>query len=52
MTVTGRELSRARIAEIGAREEQGYRDRTPKSAALFERAQQSLPLGVASSFQA
>ena len=52
MTVTGRELSRARIAEIGAREEQAYRDRTPKSAALFERAQQSLPLGVASSFQA
>ncbi|MGH9273277.1 MAG: aspartate aminotransferase family protein, partial [Acidimicrobiales bacterium] len=52
MTVTGRELSRARIAEIGAREEQAYRDRTPKSAELFERARQSMPLGVASSFQA
>ena len=52
MTLTGRELDRARIAEIGGREEQAYRDRTPKSAALFERARQSLPLGVASSFQA
>ncbi|MBA2634867.1 MAG: aminotransferase class III-fold pyridoxal phosphate-dependent enzyme, partial [Chloroflexi bacterium] len=52
MTVAGRQVSRARVAEIAAREEQGYRDRTPKSAALFERARQSLPLGVASSFQA
>ncbi|MGQ0607045.1 MAG: aspartate aminotransferase family protein [Chloroflexota bacterium] len=52
MTVTRRQIDRARIAEIGAREEQSYRDRTSTSAALFERAQQSLPLGVASSFQA
>jgi len=52
VTVTGRQVSRARIAEIAAREEQGYRDRTPKSEALFQRARQSLPLGVASSFQA
>ena len=52
MTVTPRRLSRTRIAEIGTREEQAYRDRTRTSAALFERAQQSLPLGVASSFQA
>ena len=52
MTVTPQEISRARIADIGAREEQAYRDRTPKSAALFERARQSMPLGVASSFQA
>jgi glutamate-1-semialdehyde 2,1-aminomutase len=52
VTVTPRQLSRSRIAEIGAREEQAYRDRTRTSAALFERAQQSLPLGVASSFQA
>ncbi|MGH2401442.1 MAG: aspartate aminotransferase family protein [Candidatus Limnocylindria bacterium] len=52
MTVTSRQIDRARIAEIGAREEQAYRDRTRKSAALFERARQSLPLGVASSFQA
>ena len=52
MTVTGHQIERARIAEIGAREEQTYRDRSPKSAALFDRARQSLPLGVASSFQA
>ena len=52
MTVTPQEISRARIADIGACEEQAYRDRTPKSAALFERARQSMPLGVASSFQA
>jgi glutamate-1-semialdehyde 2,1-aminomutase len=52
VTVTSREIDRARIAEIGAREEQAYRDRTRKSAALFERARRSLPLGVASSFQA
>jgi glutamate-1-semialdehyde 2,1-aminomutase len=52
VTLTEHEVDRARVAEIGAREEQAYRDRTPKSAALFERASQSLPLGVASSFQA
>ena len=52
MTLTGNEVDRARVAEIGAREEQAYRDRTRKSAALFERARQSMPLGVASSFQA
>jgi glutamate-1-semialdehyde 2,1-aminomutase len=52
VTVTRRQIERKRIAEIGAREEQTYRDRSPKSAALFERARQSLPLGVASSFQA
>jgi glutamate-1-semialdehyde 2,1-aminomutase len=52
VTVSGRQVSRARIAEITAREEQAYRDRTPRSAALFERARASMPLGVASSFQA
>ena len=52
MTVTGHEISRTRIAEMAAREEASYRARTPKSAALFERARASLPLGVASSFQA
>ena len=52
MTVTRRQIDRARIAEISAREEQAYRDRTRKSAQLFDRARQSLPLGVASSFQA
>jgi glutamate-1-semialdehyde 2,1-aminomutase len=52
VTVTGHRINRARVAEIGAREEAAYRERTRKSAALFERARESLPLGVASSFQA
>jgi glutamate-1-semialdehyde 2,1-aminomutase len=52
VTVTGHEISRARIAEIAAREEESYRQRTPRSAELFGRAREALPLGVASSFQA
>ncbi|MGI8999127.1 MAG: aminotransferase class III-fold pyridoxal phosphate-dependent enzyme, partial [Candidatus Limnocylindria bacterium] len=52
MTVIPQEISRARIADIAAREERSYKDRTRKSAELFERARQSMPLGVASSFQA
>ena len=52
MTVIEGQVNRARIAEIGAREEESYRGRTRRSAELFERARQSLPLGVASSFQA
>ena len=38
MTVTGRGVNRARVAEIGSREEAEYRRRTPRSAELFERA--------------
>jgi glutamate-1-semialdehyde 2,1-aminomutase len=45
-------IDRDRIRSIGAREEAAYRERTRGSFALFERARQSLPLGVASSFQA
>jgi glutamate-1-semialdehyde 2,1-aminomutase len=52
VTIIGQEVNRARVAEIGAREEAEYRKRTPKSAALSERARASMPLGVASSFQA
>ncbi len=44
-------LPRERITSILAREEAEYRRRTPTSAKLHERAKQSLPLGVASSFQ-
>ena len=44
-------IDRARISSILQREEAGYRARTPRSAQLHERARQSLPLGVASSFQ-
>jgi glutamate-1-semialdehyde 2,1-aminomutase len=40
------------VAEIAAREEDEYRRRTPRSAELHERAKRSMPLGVASSFQA
>jgi glutamate-1-semialdehyde 2,1-aminomutase len=47
-----RGIDRERIRSMVAREEGAYRDRTPRSAALFERAGKSLPLGVASSFQA
>ncbi|HSK94864.1 MAG TPA: aspartate aminotransferase family protein [Candidatus Angelobacter sp.] len=52
MTVTDNQISRARIAEMAAREEEAYRQRTPRSGELFEQARESLPLGVASSFQA
>jgi glutamate-1-semialdehyde 2,1-aminomutase len=46
-----RTIDRQRIAQIGAREQADYRARTPKSASLHARAKESLPLGVASSFQ-
>jgi glutamate-1-semialdehyde 2,1-aminomutase len=52
VTLTEHEISRARIGEMVTREEAAYRSRTPRSAALFARARASLPLGVASSFQA
>ena len=52
MTVTESGVNRARVAEIAAREEASYRQRTRRSAELFERAGHSMPLGVASSFQA
>lgn len=51
MTVAGSRVDRTRIANIASREQQEYRRRTPKSAELFDRARQALPLGVASSFQ-
>jgi glutamate-1-semialdehyde 2,1-aminomutase len=47
----GRALNRDRVNAIGAREEAAYRERTPHSARLHERARQAMPLGVASSFQ-
>ncbi len=52
MTVTReRALDRDRLRQIGEREEAAYRARTPRSAALMERARNAMPLGVASSFQ-
>jgi len=50
ITQTSR-VNRQRLAQMGAREQALYRDRTAKSRALLERAKQSLPMGVASSFQ-
>ena len=52
MTTAPAAIDRQRIQLIGEREEAGYRARTPRSAALHERAKKALPLGVASSFQA
>ncbi|HEY1279139.1 MAG TPA: aminotransferase class III-fold pyridoxal phosphate-dependent enzyme, partial [Acidimicrobiales bacterium] len=42
----------ARAQEIFTAEQAKLVERTPESAALYERAVQSMPLGVASSFQA
>ena len=52
MTTVPAAVDRRRITEIRDREEAAYRTRTPRSAALHERAKRALPLGVASSFQA
>jgi glutamate-1-semialdehyde 2,1-aminomutase len=41
-----------RVEQILTHEVASFRDRTPKSAALYERAERSMPFGVASSFQA
>ena len=49
--VERREVDRARVKAIVEREEADYRARTPRSAELHRRALESLPLGVASSFQ-
>jgi glutamate-1-semialdehyde 2,1-aminomutase len=46
-----RGVNRDRLRRIGEREEAAYRERTPRSASLHERAKRALPLGVASSFQ-
>ena len=49
--VERREVDRARVKSIVEREEASYRARTPRSAELHARARESMPLGVASSFQ-
>ena len=49
--VERREVDRVRVTAIVEREEAAYRARTPRSAALHKRALESMPLGVASSFQ-
>ncbi len=53
MTIAAaRAVDREHLARVLEREEQGYRQRTPRSAQLHARARNTLPLGVASSFQA
>jgi glutamate-1-semialdehyde 2,1-aminomutase len=49
--VERREVDRARVKAIVEREGAAYRARTPRSAELYARARESMPLGVASSFQ-
>jgi glutamate-1-semialdehyde 2,1-aminomutase len=51
MTTVPTSIDRARVAQLRDREEAAYRARTPRSAALHERASRAMPLGVASSFQ-
>src|SRR5579862_759402 len=45
-------INRNLVSEIVAREDAEFRKRTPRSHEIHERAKKSLPLGVASSFQA
>jgi len=49
--VERREVDRAKVKSLVEREEAAYRARTPRSAELYARARESMPLGVASSFQ-
>ncbi len=44
--------NRKRIAELMVKEEKRLQDSTPKSHALYQRAIKSMPMGVASSYQA
>ena len=49
---TDSERLTARAREVAAREQERFLERTPASAELYRRAVGSMPLGVASSFQA
>jgi len=44
-------INRQRLAQLSAREQAAYRERTTITRALLERAKESMPMGVASSFQ-
>jgi glutamate-1-semialdehyde 2,1-aminomutase len=44
-------INRQRLAQLAAREQDTYRERTATTRVLLERAKRSLPMGVASSFQ-
>jgi glutamate-1-semialdehyde 2,1-aminomutase len=45
-------VDRQRIAELSAREEQRLEDSTPQSYEMYKRAVHTLPMGVASTYQA
>lgn len=47
-----REIPRGNVEKLLAEELNRFEERTPKSKALFDRAIESMPFGVASSFQA
>jgi hypothetical protein len=47
----GAALYRARIRELTEREARRLDERTPTSSELFERARQTMPNGVASTYQ-
>jgi glutamate-1-semialdehyde 2,1-aminomutase len=50
LTETAR-INRQRLSHMAEREQASYRDRTAQSRVLLERAKESMPLGIASSFQ-
>src|SRR5262249_24127540 len=50
-TTTHRQIDRGRIKELTEREEARLNERTPKSHAMYERANKVLSGGVASSYQ-
>jgi glutamate-1-semialdehyde 2,1-aminomutase len=50
-THTARQVSTARVKELIAREEEGFRMARPRSHKLWEEARQVMPRGVPSSFQ-
>jgi glutamate-1-semialdehyde 2,1-aminomutase len=49
MATTG---EKQRVEQLLAQEVESFRSRTPRCAALYERAEKSMPFGVTSSFQA
>ena len=51
MAVSGQTID-VRAKEVLDQEVAAYEERTPKSRSLYERAEQAMPFGVASSFQA
>jgi glutamate-1-semialdehyde 2,1-aminomutase len=51
MSAASRPLDRRRIADVTARELEAFNAKTPRSAALYERARKTLARGIGSSYQ-